>query len=199
MEHPRRCLAGILLAFVTTLVAAEDQSANAPSAGIAPRPVSPRVAALLAAAAPKFQPPETPPAAPSPILRRAGQEESPRDVVLLPRFIVRDRALPSPEVADKREFERKIMDQYLGPRNGFDRGVLNAVTIAQIWKKIPVLGSISPAPFNSITNEERATIHYRDALMREYNSLLAIGPKPKANDPSDGKPKEQGQAQPSGE
>lgn len=196
MEHPLRCLAGIFAAFLTTLVAAEDQSVKRSPSSVEPRPVSPRVASLLAAAAPKFQPPDTPPPSPSPILRRAGQEESERDIVLLPRFIVRDRALPPPEVADKRAFERKIMDQYLGPRNGVDRGVLNVITIAQIWKKIPILGAISPAPFNSISNEERATIHYKDALMHEYNELLAMTPRERSHTPKSPKPAEQGKTEP---
>jgi hypothetical protein len=49
------------------------------------------------------------------------------------------------------------MDRYLGPSDGLDRGVLNRYSLAQLWKKIPILGALDfVGTPGEMSNEDRA-------------------------------------------
>jgi hypothetical protein len=103
---------------------------------------------------------------------------------LLPAFIVRDEKVPSPEQILTYEGRAKIaMDEYLGPSDGLDRGVLNRFTLKQLWMKIPILRAL-PIEFVGtparMTNEERAF----DAAGANDN-LPYPHPPPRVKDGSD--------------
>ena len=111
---------------------------------------------MFAAVAPKFTP-TTPVENGATVRTATGREQPANGIVRLPDYLVREPKLPTPEeVRSRRELERYAMDKYLGPENGFDRGVLNLFTFPQLWRKIPLLGQILPCPIPSVTNEERA-------------------------------------------
>ena len=138
------------------------------------RVISPRVAEILTAAAPKYEPPvstptgsETGTVAQSPAsrvrLERSDASVPANTIIRLPEYVVTERK-PRPlpkyeEVISRRELEKLAMLEFLGPEDGFDRGFLNLFTVAGLWKKIPVLGQIPLAGF--MTNEERAMAMYR--------------------------------------
>ena len=137
------------------------------------RVISPRVAEILTAAAPTYEPP---------VINRAGDNGVPTQqapaararltteprvpantIIRLPEYVVTERK-PKPlpkyeEVLSPRELEKLAMREFLGPEDGFDRGFLNLITVPQLWKKIPILGQIPLAGF--WTNEERAMGMYR--------------------------------------
>jgi hypothetical protein len=50
-----------------------------------------------------------------------------------------------------------LVDKYMGPSDGIDRGILNRFTLAQLWAKIPIIGRL---PFVGtpvhVTQAERA-------------------------------------------
>ena len=138
------------------------------------RVISPRVAEILTAAAPKYEPPasattgsEAGSAGQSPASRRRLDRSEPsvpaNTIIRLPEYVVTERK-PRPlpkyeEVLSPRELEKLAMQEFLGPEDGFDRGFLNLFTVAGLWKKIPLLGQIPLAGF--MTNEERAMAMYR--------------------------------------
>ena len=75
------------------------------------------------------------------------------------------------------------MDQYLGKKDGFDRGFLNWVTGPQLWQQIPLLKYLA-CPIPGIINEERAEEMKSDfenfESLREdtdFNALSGSGPK----------------------
>ncbi len=137
--------------------------------------LSPRVAALFAAATPRYS---APPAAENGLTVRTadGPDQPANGIVRLPDFLVREAKLPTPEeVRSRKELERWAMDKYLGPESGFDRGMLNLFTLPQLWRKIPVLGQILPCPIPAVTNEERAMMHYyEDERLRKMKDLLDL-------------------------
>jgi len=58
-------------------------------------------------------------------------------------YVVRDVKIPTDEVIMTPKARAKVaMDKYLGPSDGLDRGLLNAVTLTQLWKKIPIIGGL---------------------------------------------------------
>jgi len=77
------------------------------------------------------------------------------EVHALPRFMVRDS--PPPKTADLLTQEGKL-DRYLGPRNGFDRGLLNKVVLN--WGSEQAQVSL----FGAMKNETRAKIVEEDVL-----------------------------------
>lgn len=81
------------------------------------------------------------------------------------------------------------MDQYLGQRDGLDRGLLNRITLPQLWQHIPLLKYL-PCPLPGVTNEARAQaikvdVDYSQALHddTELNALSGSGPRllPRSN------------------
>jgi hypothetical protein len=131
------------------------------------RAVSPQIAAELAATIPKYQPAQ--PVAANPVAPAT-------DVVHMPTYLVSGSKLPMPmDVLTQEGLESYAMDRYLGPSDGLDRGVLNAVTLAELWPKIPVVGAIPMAPFGSTTNGERAVEQYEaDKRLQEKADLLEL-------------------------
>ena len=65
------------------------------------------------------------------------------------------------------------MEEFLGSENGFDRGFMNLFTVPQLWKKIPLLGKIPLAGFQ--TNEERGMALYRaDRNARAWAEAMGL-------------------------
>ena len=183
--HPLRLVLGLPLAAVAGL--ALDPAATAENPGPArvaqERAVSSHVAELLAAATPKFSVAKPRDQAPhSDGQAEAGAEKPANGIVRLPQYVVREPRLPTrQEIMTRAELERHAMNRYLGPEDGFDRGVLNVVTLAGLWKKIPLIGLIPFVPFGSVTNEERAMAMYeeeeRKRKMAELMGLAAFTKK----------------------
>lgn len=155
------------------------------------RAISPRVAEVLRSTLPTYDevvrqqaPSPKPPAQPV-----AGLETDP-GVAALPRYIVKEGKLPTPEqVMSRRAIEEVAMNRYLGPKDGLDRGYLNAVTMKELWQKIPVIGKIVPFPIPSLTNAERAMIKYNEDLrVQRKNDLMELSTlAAKSGDPAQAK------------
>jgi hypothetical protein len=126
---------------------------------------SSRLAMMVAAGLPKFDPKQAcgsnsgqTEARPSKAIADLAQ---PYDVTRLPTFTVRaSRLLPEDEVFTNKGLAELAMNRYLGPADGIDRGLLNAVTLPGLWKKIPILGRI-PSMLPGMTNEARAMQLYK--------------------------------------
>jgi hypothetical protein len=169
MDRPVQLVAlfGGLLLLECSVVAGE----NAPSQPKRERVVSSRVAEMLNAAAPKYEPlptaaekpAEAAQATPAARARLSVPTEPANTIVRLPDYVVRERK-PRPlpkyeEVISPRELEKLAMQEFLGDERGFDRGFLNLFNLASLWKKVPVLGQIPLPGFQ--TNEDRAMGMYR--------------------------------------
>ena len=152
------------------------QSAEVVSPANPARVVSPRVAALLTASLPKLDVPNQ--AAGKSERAEAAAEKPSNGIVRLPRYLLRERKLPTPEeVRTRRGLEKYAMNKYLGSTDSFSRGVLNYFTIADAWKHVPLLGRFPW--FNS--NEATAMDMYWDdewrKKMSDLISVLAIKPR----------------------
>lgn len=146
-------------------------------AGNATRVISPRMAEVLRATLPSYgeviRQQTAPPKEPT---KLAAPLETDPSVASLPRYVVNEGKLPTPDqVMTSRAVAEAAMNRYLGPKDGLDRGVLNAVTIKQLWEKIPVIGKILPPLIPSISNEERALQrYYEDVRLQTKNDLLEL-------------------------
>lgn len=122
----------------------------------APPPASENVRQAILAGLPKYDPTPAVPAEASPVMARA--REATGDITSLPAVTVSDTLIPTERtiLTNKGNAER-LIDRYLGPADGLDRSVLNRFTLAELWKKIPLIGGL---PFvgtpGSMTNVERA-------------------------------------------
>jgi hypothetical protein len=163
-------LIGVCVLTSSGMLAAKD---SAP-ASRRERAISPRVAEIFSAVAPKFEPSATvgregevampnPGSAPRPKVEPGANPARANTIIRLPEYLVQERKprpLPKPEeIMSPRELEKLAMQEFLGPEDGFDRGFLNLFTVADLWKKIPLLGKFPLAVFE--TNEERAMRMYR--------------------------------------
>jgi hypothetical protein len=152
------------------------------------RAISAHLAEVLAAKLPAYDSTQRvapKPAEVSPVLND-GVAPDP-NIVRLPTVIVSDRKLPTAEsVRTGKAIAEIAMNQYLGPSDGLDRGLLNAKTVAEYWRKVPLLGTLLPSPFGIMTNEERAMRIYRDEEhYRAQQKLLDLGRiTTKAGDPA---------------
>jgi len=155
---PRRPL--IIAAFgVAAAVSAFDSVAEEPH-----RAISLRVAQLLALARPTYDSgaKSTQEQVP-PLLQRAGVFEADPNVVRLSPFIVTDRYVPPASVVDPNAATRQLERKYLGSAYGLDRAILNRFTIADYWRKIPILGQhVSLAGSTAMTNGQRAGAYAAD-------------------------------------
>ncbi len=183
MDRPLRYLCVLcVVSLGPWLEAAETASDTGAPARDADRPISARTAALLQAALPKYEPAPVAPNVSTPpvILKRAGVDEPESDVVRLPRYVVRDTKIPPAARVDPGPYQRHLMEQYLGPENGLDRGFLNAFTIADLWNKIPVLRWAGFA--SSISNADRAALFYaqdeRLRKKRDLSDLISVSKQP---------------------
>jgi len=159
--HPARFTLGALLALALSAVAAgADGDAAAKAARV--HLVSPRLSAYIAAKLPRYDP-----------ARAGGAARLPADaahpgVMRLPDYIVREPRLPDEtEILTEHGRDLAAMNKYLGPSDGLDRGYLNAITLGDLWRKIPVLKMIPFIPFGSVSQEARARALYDEAEMRE--------------------------------
>lgn len=162
-----------------------------PAAAVAEPPASPKLTKLFAGTPPIFDPPkpETAAPAPSPV---AGTADSPRNtIVRLPTFIVRDHyRLPDDyHMLTPQGRRDAIVKRYVGEPTGLDV-LLNKYTINTLWKKIPLLGSISV--FDSMDYRDRIALDYsRIEAKRLYIEALGVSadvppskPKPKDEKPT---------------
>lgn len=184
MDRPFRYLCVVCVVTLGWWLTAAETATDTGVPGSNPgRPISARTAALLQAALPKYEPAPVDPNVPAPpvILKRAGIDEPESDIVRLPRYVVRDTKIPPAARVDPGPYQRHLMEQYLGPENGLDRGFLNAVTIADVWYKIPVLRWFTFA--SSISNADRAALLYaqdeRLQKKRDLSDLISVSKQPK--------------------
>ena len=177
MDRPARITLVIsVVLFVRGMVVAQEVApAVEPAENAATlkreRAISPRMAALLAATGPKYDATKSAEPAPAPLVR----DKPANGIVRLPDYIVREPKLPTAEqVMTHKAIAQLAMNKYLGPSDGFDRGFLNAFTIADLRKKMGVLGYLL-AFIPSMTNEERAMMYYyEDERLRKMNDLLEL-------------------------
>ena len=178
--HLVALLAGALSSGGYSLCAADTVAAGAKRE----RAVSPRVAEMLLAAAPAYQPAQPPAgagdSAASGTAARARVDEITKPantIVRLPEYVIRERK-PRPlpkleEILGPRELEKLAMNEFLGPADGFDRGFLNLFTVADLWRRIPFLGRIPLAGFE--TNEQRAMRMYRaDREAKAWAEMMSL-------------------------
>jgi hypothetical protein len=136
--------------------------------------VSPQLAKLFAGNPPKFSPPKPDSAASAPA--GPGAEQPRNGIVHLPTYIVRGNTrLPDEyQLLTPQGRDAAMAQRYMGPQNTLDH-VLNAVTLADLWKSIPLLGKIPFVPFDSKSyNERAASIYERPELKRRFDELMNI-------------------------
>jgi hypothetical protein len=111
----------------------------------------------------------------------AAAESAAQGVVRMDPYVMQEkRPLTDAAVMTDRSWAEFAMDRYLGGIDGFDRGLLNAYTLPELWAKIPVLGRLPFAgPAGTLTNEERAMrLLRRDQkadLLKEQRDFEALG------------------------
>lgn len=157
------------------------------------QPLSPKVAGMLAAVAPKYEPPA---GAEGSVPAVTSSPELPANrIVRLPQYLVRAPRVPTAdEVMTRSEREKFAMQRFLGDETSLDRS-LNMISIAGLWAKIPVLGKYpfivgqysgrdAGLPVGPRTNEQRAlTLLEREEFARkmaDLSSLLSPALKPPA-------------------
>jgi hypothetical protein len=157
------------------------------------RPLSPKVAEMLAAVAPKYEPPT---GAEGSVPAVTSFPELPANrIVRLPQYLVRAPRVPTAdEVMTRSEREKFAMQRFLGDETSLDR-TLNMISIAGLWAKIPVFGKYpfivgqysgrdAGLPVGPRTNEQRAlTLLEREEFARKLaglSSLLSPALKPPA-------------------
>jgi hypothetical protein len=87
----------------------------------------------------------------------SNQNAAALNITTLPMFLVRETRIPSDtKILTYKGRTRILMDKYMGPSDGIDRGVLNRVTISQLWGKIPILGRIPFGMAVEMSVSERA-------------------------------------------
>ena len=178
----------LALCAVSTWAATAAEEVTAPTGAAAQTPGTPsheraisvRAAKMLAAGLPKAETPEPADgiAAPGPAAR--GEREQPANTIVhLPPYLVREPRVPTSEdVRTPRGLEVYAMNKYLGAPDGFSRAVLNRFTIADAWKRVPVLGRY---PWFSSPEKTAVAMYYDDEhrkKMADLVGLLSIARKP---------------------
>jgi hypothetical protein len=133
---------------------------------------SPKLSRLFAGAPPKFDPPkpDAPPSAP------IATGDQPRNgIIHLPSYIVRGQRLEDEYLfLTEQGREAALARRYAGPQTRLDR-TLNAVTLDDLWRSIPLLGRIPFISFGSLTYNQRATMEYEQVEQkRRFGELLEI-------------------------
>jgi len=160
----------LLAVFFSAPSVAQTAPADVPAT--AEPPVSPKLIRLFAGDPPKFDPPK--PDAPPPAPITAG--DLPRNgIVHLPTYIVRDQRLEDEYLfLTEQGREAALARRYAGPQTRLDR-TLNAVTLDDLWRSIPLLGRIPYISFGSLTYNQRAALEYEPVEQkRRLGELLAI-------------------------
>jgi hypothetical protein len=105
---------------------------------------SPYILSAISAGLPKYVPAKaaSEPAA-GPADGAARPMGTPAGVLALPAFTVTESKLPRTEkITTYKGMTSVLVNKYLGPRDGIDRGILNRLTLVQLWQKIPILGRL---------------------------------------------------------
>lgn len=132
--------------------------------GGAPGSLSPHLKAALAADGPAYRPVKPGPAQDAETPGPPGSRVPDGDVLVLPSFVV--RVTRPPRLDEVLSLVQK-MDRYLGPRRGFDRGVLNRIVLTRQF------GALTVALFGAVKNEARAAeLHFDDQRLRHRAELL---------------------------
>lgn len=109
-----------------------------------PHPTSAYIMSAISSGLPKFDP------AKSEVFVAAAQAASapkqagsPAGVTIMPAYTITEAKLPtSRQAMTYKGWTQPLVDKYLGPSDGIDRGILNRNTLAQLWAKIPMLGKL---------------------------------------------------------
>ena len=126
----------------------------------ATRGLSPHLQAVLRSGLPAYKPVQPVSGENADRTVRTKADSADGEVLVLPNLVVNGPRPPKP--ADLLTAEGKLHN-YLGPKDGFDRGVLNRVVLQ--WGNFSL--------FNAVTNETRAEIALRDELrLRNRAALL---------------------------
>jgi hypothetical protein len=107
-----------------------------------PHATSTYMMSAIASGLPRFDPAKSEAAAAAPTAS-APKQEAPSGVTVMPAYRITEAKLPTARQAmTYKGWTAPLVDKYLGPSDGLDRGVLNRLTLAQLWAKIPILGSL---------------------------------------------------------
>ena len=146
---------------------------------------SSEVAALIKAGLPVFEARpgdlKVPDGAVAPRPAASADIPPPAGVVRMnPYVMIEKRPLTEEAVMTNRARADFAMDTYLGGIDEFDRGLLNAYTLPELWAKIPMLGMLPFAgPAGTVTNQERAMRRYRldqkAEILKEQQDFDALG------------------------
>ena len=185
MVRPARHCFGLVVAFGIVLSAAAQESPPAATTtdNDAPRRdrgVSSRSARLISASLPKYETKPDGEAGDKPAATIPRVLDRPANgIVRLPDYIVREPKLPNAEqVLSRKGLADYAMKKYLGPSDGFDRGLLNAITFPELAKKVPFIGFLFLL-IPSMTNEDRALMYYyQDKRLQEMKYLTELASLP---------------------
>ena len=132
--------------------------------------VSPKLTKLFAGAPPKFEPPKPETVAPATTPVASVTDQPRNTIVRLPTFVVRDSyRLPDDyHMLTPRARKDAVVKRYVGEPTGLDV-LLNKYTINTLWKKIPVLGSISD--WGSPNGDP--SLSYSDRIALDYSKIEA--------------------------
>lgn len=105
---------------------------------------------------------------------------SPGVVRMDPYVMLDKRPLTDEAVMTDKSWADFAMDKYLGGIDQFDRGLLNAYTLPELWAKIPIVGRL---PFagtpGTLTNEERAMrllrLDQKADILKEQKDFEVLG------------------------
>ncbi len=152
-----------------------DATAKAPT-----RAISAHAAELLAAGTTKFTLPKAPEKnseQPAVAKDENAHDKPANEIVRLPQVTVRAMRIPSTEdMRTPRGLEVYAMNKYLGPPDGFSRGVLNRFTLADAWKHVPILGKIFSFP----RQEDLAVdMYYDDEVRKKIKDLTDLQALPR--------------------
>jgi len=127
-------------------------------------PVSPKLEKLFGGDPPKFVPPK-------PEASASVSSQPPRNgIIRLPTFIVRaPRPIAESDVMTDKAREDAIVKRYVGEPTGLDVA-LNKYTFNTLWKKIPVLGTISDF---GATNDASRNMGYKERIATDYSRIEA--------------------------
>ncbi len=149
-------ICGAIVALTGSTACASEADA---SAGNDVHSTSSYIRSVIAAGLPRFSPEASPPGAGETKAHAAPAAGTvPTDVVAMPAFTITEAKLPTTrQTMTYAGWTQPLVDKYMGPADGIDRGVLNKYTLAQLWAKIPIIGRL---PFigtaSQMTVAERA-------------------------------------------
>jgi len=152
--------------------AAPAQTAPLAATATTETPVSPKLIRLFAGAPPKYDPPKTD----APLSAPIATGDQPRNgIVHLPTYLVRGQRLEDEyQFLTEKGREAAMARRYAGPQTSLDR-TLNAVTLDDLWRSIPLLGRIPFISFGSLTYNQRAAVEYEPVEQkRRFGELLEI-------------------------